>query len=204
MTDIFCRSTPGPIHPTQNLASSHAAPFIVRLYETPHLWAVSVRRQGPRHLTQTRYNLRLISAGRAPFDKHLLTSFLRGDRCLGLPRPTRWIKSSPDDSGMSVSEFLQFPLRERLQIMDVMWEDLRKRADSFDIPQDHEDLLDGRRARIGTGQARILDWDSVKHSIGRACPPFLKRSRAQRPALRRGLPPTSAETHSLRRACLHR
>ena len=72
------------------------------------------------------------------------------------------------DSSMSVSEVLQLPLRERLQIMEAMWEDLRKRADSFDIHQDHKDLLDGRRARIGTGQARILDWDSVKHSIGRA------------------------------------
>jgi putative addiction module component (TIGR02574 family) len=68
---------------------------------------------------------------------------------------------------MSATEVLQLPLRERLQIMEAIWEDLRGRADRFGISQDQKDLLDSRRARVGTGEATILDWDSVKHSIGR-------------------------------------
>jgi len=69
---------------------------------------------------------------------------------------------------MSAAEVLQLPLHERLQIMEVIWADLRERAEKFDISQDHKDLLDARRARVSSGEAKILDWDSVKHSIGRA------------------------------------
>lgn len=77
----------------------------------------------------------------------------------------------PDESGytpsMSTTDVLQLPLRERLQIMETIWEDLRGRADSFHIPQDQKELLDLRRARVASGESIILDWDSVKHSIGR-------------------------------------
>lgn len=69
---------------------------------------------------------------------------------------------------MSTSEVLRLPLRERLQIMEALWDDLRERADGFDIPQDQKDLLDFRRARVASGESKILDWDRVKHSIGRA------------------------------------
>jgi putative addiction module component (TIGR02574 family) len=69
---------------------------------------------------------------------------------------------------MSVAEVSQLPLREKLQIMEAIWQELRQKADSAGIPQDQKDLLDARRARVASGEARILDWDSVKHSIGRA------------------------------------
>ena len=69
---------------------------------------------------------------------------------------------------MNASEVLQLPLREKIQIMEVIWEDLRERADTFGINQDQKDLLDNRRARVAGGAAQILDWDGVKHSIGQA------------------------------------
>ena len=69
---------------------------------------------------------------------------------------------------MNTSEILQLPLREKLQIMEAIWEDLRERADSFGISQDQKDLLDQRRARVANEAAQILDWDGVKHSIGLA------------------------------------
>lgn len=69
---------------------------------------------------------------------------------------------------MSAAEVLKLTLRERLQIMEAIWEDLRGRANRLDIPQDQNYLLDIRRGRIGTGEATILDWDGMKHSIGGA------------------------------------
>jgi putative addiction module component (TIGR02574 family) len=69
---------------------------------------------------------------------------------------------------MSAADVSQLPLREKLQIMEVIWEDLRARADRAGISQEQKDLLDARRARVASGEARLLDWDSVKHSIGRA------------------------------------
>lgn len=67
---------------------------------------------------------------------------------------------------MSTAEILQLPLREKLQIMEALWEDLRGRADRVDLSQNQKELLDTRRNRIATGEAKILDWDSVKHTIG--------------------------------------
>lgn len=51
--------------------------------------------------------------------------------------------------------------------MEVIWEDLRARADRAGISQEQKDLLDARRARVASGEAKLLDWDSVKDSIGR-------------------------------------
>ena len=36
------------------------------------------------------------------------------------------------------------------------------------ITQDQKNLLDQRSARVAEGAAQILDWDGVKHSIGKA------------------------------------
>ncbi|MGC3988603.1 MAG: addiction module protein [Chthoniobacteraceae bacterium] len=69
---------------------------------------------------------------------------------------------------MSTAEILQLPLREKLQIMEAIWEDLRKQAESFEIPQSQKDLLDSGRNQVSSGEAKILDWDQVKDSIGRA------------------------------------
>lgn len=69
---------------------------------------------------------------------------------------------------MSAAEILQLPLREKLQIMEAIWEDLRERAETCAISQETKDLLELRRARVESGEAKMLDWDSVKHSIGRS------------------------------------
>jgi hypothetical protein len=69
---------------------------------------------------------------------------------------------------MSLAEVAQLPLNQKLQIMEAIWEDLRSRAESFDIPPRDKALLEERRARAARGEAAILDWDEVKHTIGRA------------------------------------
>jgi putative addiction module component (TIGR02574 family) len=69
---------------------------------------------------------------------------------------------------MSTITVLQLPLREKLQILEAIWEDLRERAEQFDIPKVQKELLDARRIRVAKGESQILDWDHVKHSIGRA------------------------------------
>ena len=67
---------------------------------------------------------------------------------------------------MSVTEISHLPLLEKLRIMEMIWEDLRQRADRIDVSPAQRELLEGRRARVESGQSRILDWDSVKNGIG--------------------------------------
>jgi hypothetical protein len=67
---------------------------------------------------------------------------------------------------MSVSDISQLSLREKFQIMEAIWADLRGQIDRLHVPTSHKDLLDLRRTRAASGDARILDWDQVKHTIG--------------------------------------
>ena len=68
---------------------------------------------------------------------------------------------------MSTIEISQLTLREKFQIMQAIWEDLRTQVDGFEVPQSHKDILDDRRRRVEKGEAKLLDWDQAKHAIGR-------------------------------------
>jgi putative addiction module component (TIGR02574 family) len=67
---------------------------------------------------------------------------------------------------MSLAEISKLSLREKFQIMESIWGDLREVAEGFDTPQAHRDLLDARRQRAQSGEARIHHWDDVKNSFG--------------------------------------
>jgi len=66
---------------------------------------------------------------------------------------------------MTAEDVKALPLDRKLRIMEAICEDMRSRFESLDIPQ--KVLLDQRRARVRDDTARILDWDSVKATIGR-------------------------------------
>ena len=68
---------------------------------------------------------------------------------------------------MSIAEVNNLTLREKLQIMEAIWIDLRQHVDALDAPQEHRDLLDSRRDRVASSQAALYDWDQVKHTIGK-------------------------------------
>jgi len=69
---------------------------------------------------------------------------------------------------LTVADVAKLLLREKLQLMEAIWEDLRGRVDAIEIPEKHRRILDERRARVASGEATLLDWDRVKHSLGRA------------------------------------
>ena len=68
---------------------------------------------------------------------------------------------------MTADDVKVLPMDQKIQIMEAIWEDLRERFDRLDVPQEQKDLLDQRRARVREGATQLLDWDSVKGSIGR-------------------------------------
>jgi len=67
---------------------------------------------------------------------------------------------------MGTAEVLKLPLSEKLRIMEAIWDELRERADQIDIPQEQKRLLDARRAKVRNGKSQVLDWDTVKGTIG--------------------------------------
>ena len=68
---------------------------------------------------------------------------------------------------MTAEDVKALPVDTKIQIMEAMWEDLRDRFDRMEISQEQKDILDRRRARVRDGEAQLLDWESVKGSVGR-------------------------------------
>lgn len=68
---------------------------------------------------------------------------------------------------MSIAEIRKLPVKEKLQIMEVLWEDLRSQTENEPIPEWHKKILDDRQKEIDAGREEILDWDKVKDSIGK-------------------------------------
>jgi len=68
---------------------------------------------------------------------------------------------------MTAEEVKALPICEKMQIMQAIWEDFRDRFDDLGVTQQQKDLLDRRRARVQEGTARLVDWESVKGTLGR-------------------------------------
>ena len=68
---------------------------------------------------------------------------------------------------MTREKIKQLPTDEKIRIMEVIWEDLRERFEHSEISPAQAALLDDRRNRTYRGEARTLEWDQVKGSIGR-------------------------------------
>ncbi len=63
---------------------------------------------------------------------------------------------------MTAEDVRTLPVERKIQIMEMIWEDLRERFERSEISPQQKDLLDRRRARVREGMARLLDWDAVK------------------------------------------
>ena len=69
---------------------------------------------------------------------------------------------------MTTDEIKRLPIEAKIQIMEALWDDLRERFERAEIPPSVKRLLDERRERVRSGQAQLIDWDSVKRTLGRA------------------------------------
>jgi len=68
---------------------------------------------------------------------------------------------------MTAEDVRTLPVDRKIQIMEAIWEDFRERFERAQISPQQKQLLDRRRARVREGAARLLDWDSVKGTVGR-------------------------------------
>jgi putative addiction module component (TIGR02574 family) len=68
---------------------------------------------------------------------------------------------------MTAEDVKALPIDQKIQIMEAIWEDFRDRFDRLEVSPEQKQLLDRRRARVREGTAQLLDWESVKGTIGR-------------------------------------
>ena len=69
---------------------------------------------------------------------------------------------------MTVDEIRALPTREKLHIMEVLWDDFREHSERAPVSQEIKDMLDARRARFRSGQSSLYDWDAVRGGLGRS------------------------------------
>ena len=56
-------------------------------------------------------------------------------------------------------------LKEKLEILEVLWEDLARSAPSVESPDWHKKTLERRSQRIAQGKDRFTDWETAKTEI---------------------------------------
>ncbi len=62
----------------------------------------------------------------------------------------------------------QLPLREKLLVMEAIWEDLSRREQDVEVPPWHRELLDERERLLADGRAQFVDWEKAKRQINEA------------------------------------
>jgi hypothetical protein len=56
-------------------------------------------------------------------------------------------------------------LKEKLEMLEVLWEDLARSAESVESPDWHKKTLEKRGQRVAQGKARFTDWETAKAEI---------------------------------------
>ena len=65
-------------------------------------------------------------------------------------------------------EIQAMPLREKLQVMEALWDDIARQDDVLEMPQWQKDLLDERERMVAEGKAEFVGWEVAKEQIAKA------------------------------------
>lgn len=59
----------------------------------------------------------------------------------------------------------EMTLAEKLETMEVLWEDISRDDGSFKSPEWHATVLSEREKMIESGEARFIDWEQAKAEL---------------------------------------
>jgi len=54
---------------------------------------------------------------------------------------------------------------DKIRTMEIIWEDLCKKAESIPSPSWHKDILEERERAIENGKEKFIDWSEAKKQI---------------------------------------
>ena len=69
---------------------------------------------------------------------------------------------------IALEEIHQLPLREKLLVMEAIWEDLSREEQNLEVPQWHKEVLAERERLLAEGKAQFVDWEEAKRQINEA------------------------------------
>jgi len=68
----------------------------------------------------------------------------------------------------ALEQIHQMPLREKLLVMEAIWDDISREEQDLQVPQWHKDTLDERERMVADGKAQFIDWEEAKKQIKEA------------------------------------
>lgn len=69
---------------------------------------------------------------------------------------------------IALDQIHRLSLREKLLVMEALWDELSREEENLDVPQWHKDVLDERERLLAEGKARFVDWEEAKRQINEA------------------------------------
>jgi len=54
---------------------------------------------------------------------------------------------------------------EKLQAMEMLWDDICRNAPDFNSPEWHKDELEKREGRVKEGKEKFVNWEDAKKDI---------------------------------------
>lgn len=66
---------------------------------------------------------------------------------------------------MSAMEIKQMPRKEKLRLMEALWEELSHDETDIESPAWHAEALRETAARYSRGEEKILDWQKAKAQL---------------------------------------
>ena len=68
----------------------------------------------------------------------------------------------------ALEQIHQMPLREKLLVMEAIWNDICREEQNLEVPQWHKDILDERERMVADGKTQFIDWEDAKKQIKEA------------------------------------
>ena len=66
---------------------------------------------------------------------------------------------------IALEQIHQLPLREKLLVMEAIWDDISGEEKNLEVPQWHKEVLDERERLLAEGKAQFVDWEDAKRQI---------------------------------------
>lgn len=68
----------------------------------------------------------------------------------------------------ALEQIHQMPLRQKLLIMEAIWDDICREEGNLEVTQSHKDILDERERLVVEGKAQFIDWEDAVKQIEEA------------------------------------
>lgn len=59
----------------------------------------------------------------------------------------------------------EMTVREKLEAMEALWEDLVRTPESIESPAWHKEVLDERLRNLKEGKTQLIDWETAKEDL---------------------------------------